>query len=356
MPNGFQWDPNADQTFTGLPDILYKPAPSFNKTQGKSFTMNAPAQTLVLQLAHPADSYTTVWGDGSTNQPSVIAVKQGFLIYDASNAKEPQLVLGRAQTSLTVSDDGQFIVKNVVGAGASVGLAVASYGALDIDVANSGIIDIDCTSVDLSPLDVNAPPDPFRTRIDLQDKARMTVVCSDFKLTHGDIDVGSSPNSGYALFWSATGAGASMNLARSTAVFAGTAGGFFGCPALTLTSTHIEASERAACYFQFDSVVPQGGSQFVLGPNQAKMQFDSYSGGNVLPFDFLNKDYPEGLFNCNSKIVDAGEFVVRESSAFGANAMLSKKLIAIDGQIQDAQSTRVNITFEGGYGHVKQVG
>jgi hypothetical protein len=43
MPNGFQWDPNADQTFAGLPDILYKPAPSFNKTQGKSFTMNAPA-------------------------------------------------------------------------------------------------------------------------------------------------------------------------------------------------------------------------------------------------------------------------------------------------------------------------
>jgi hypothetical protein len=146
-----------------------------------------------------------------------------------------------------------------------------------------------------------------------------------------------------------------MYLTKTEVSFDGTGSGFFGSPALTLTGTQIEAVERAACYFQFDSVVPQGGSQFILGPNQAKMQFDSYSGGDVLPFDFLNKNYPEGLFNFDSKIVDAGEFVIREASIFAAKQMLVKKLIIVDGQLQDQNSTRVNITYDGKYAHVKQV-
>jgi hypothetical protein len=54
----FQWDPDNDQTFNGttIPP-LQGPASSFDKVRGKSFTMDAPGQTLTLQVT-PSDAFT----------------------------------------------------------------------------------------------------------------------------------------------------------------------------------------------------------------------------------------------------------------------------------------------------------
>jgi hypothetical protein len=60
----FQWDPNNDQTFNDstIPP-LQGPASSFDKARGKSFTMDAPGQTLTLQIT-PSDMIPS-WGSGS---------------------------------------------------------------------------------------------------------------------------------------------------------------------------------------------------------------------------------------------------------------------------------------------------
>jgi hypothetical protein len=101
-----------------------------------------------------------------------------------------------------------------------------------------------------------------------------------------------------------------------------------------LEGSWITTSDRAVLELQFDAFVmnPDILMRFVLGAGGATFRLDGYSGND--PFDFRNKDYPYGLFDIQSDAAgpsaNRSEFVIQDpTKAFGVEAMISKRLIAI---------------------------
>jgi hypothetical protein len=352
----FQWDPNADQTYNG-PAILKLPglAASFNKAQGKSFTMEAPGQTLTLEITDKEG--TTNWGNsgGSGGTPTSINVRRGNLIYDASRAPGAESNIGFANPAiLTVENDAQFIATGGASTNSGDGLNLGdTAGTLTINVTNNALVEISCVALQFEAISLN---------VTVAQMARMSVGCFDgFYLNTGTFSVSSSPDAGYSLSW-AVGAGESglMQLANTFVGFIGGSSGLLKAPALTLDrGTFIRTDDTSTCTLQFDSFTlqgnpPRGTARFILGPGKARIQIDSYSDG-ALPFDFIKNDYPEGMFNIVSDgTINGGEFVIRVSSAFQANAIWSKKLVAIDGVVQ-SELGRINVTHDAGYATIKQI-
>jgi hypothetical protein len=105
----FEWDPNADQTYSDDADLtLPRIASAFNKTAGTSFTMDAPKRKLTLQLT-PSTTHT-LWGEFNGSPPeTIIDVKRGTLEYDARNSEYATLLF-LATGTLTVENEGRFVV------------------------------------------------------------------------------------------------------------------------------------------------------------------------------------------------------------------------------------------------------
>jgi hypothetical protein len=247
----------------------------------------------------------------------------------------------------SVDNDARFIVTGRAADGTN-GLVISSSGGdLALTVEDSGRVNIDCGKVQ------------FRSRgsrILVANMGRMSLSCSGpFAAYHTAFLADSSPKSGLSLSLAVAADGPeTMSLASSSMLVLAAATGLLRCPELLLTNgTLIGVAETAACSLQFDSVVVQGNSVFDLGKGEAKMQFDSYTDGKV-PFDFINKNYPEGLFNIISDgTVNGGTFVIRATSQIEANAIIGKKLVAIDGVVQSG-FTRLSSIYDGQYVTVKQ--
>lgn len=354
----FTWDPNSDQTYNGDIDLfLPGTASSFNKAAGTSFTMDAPWQTLTLQITPSTGKDATAWGIGSGSMPTVIEVKRGTLVYDASVA-EAILFFAfdmESETNLIVRNDAQFRVQgSILQDGEFV---IYSTGIFNINVQDEGVLDLSSAFFAIPSGSVVS-----FANIAISGKARMAVGSSDsFQVSSATIHVTSRPDTGHSLEWATKGheAQTAMVLAGTAINFEGEASSLLKAPTLTLTDTRMRTADAATTYLQSDSVVAVGGSQFVLGPGKAKVQFDAYSQEGQ-PFHLLGGEiYPQGMFEITSEgSVNGGEFLIREKQggAIAAAKILAEKLIAIDGEPQDGNSDRVRCRIEAdGYIHIRQI-
>jgi hypothetical protein len=339
----FQWDPNSDQTYNDSADLsLPGVASAFNKAETKTFTMDAPTQTLALQIT--GQDSRTIWGIGSGPAPATISVKNGTFVYDASRSTGTTLAFGaQAATTLTVENSAQFIITGGPANDGSGFTIEQVAGALTINVTDSGLLDISCAALSATEI-------VGRLSLAIGQKARMSLACiEDLAIGGGLVTVDSSPDAGYSLNWVANNA-LSVSGMRINVIVESSA--ILRCSQLILSGARIQASNAATCVLQFDSVSPDG-SQFILGTGRAKTQFDAYSEG-ALPFDFLNKNYPEALFNIISGGgVNGGHFAIRAASPAAATAMVAKRLVAID-NVPQADESRLNITWDAGYATVRQ--
>ncbi|MDQ8730019.1 hypothetical protein [Bradyrhizobium sp. LHD-71] len=338
----FRWDPTADQTYQGDGDTLKGQASSFSKASGKSFTMDAAGSTLVLQVTPPGD--ITTWGDGAGTAPTAINFKRGTFTYDASSAITELWFgsLGTPETNLTIQNDARFIVAEPGPAGT---LLVGSIGILNVNIQDEGVADIGCMFFAL-PRDETS-----FVNMTLSGMAQMAVATSQtFQISSATINVASAPASGYSLAWTTSGTDAdvAMTLDGTEANFTGEASGLLKAPTLTLSDTRVKTADSANIDLQSDSIRVRSGSQFILGPGTAKMQFESYSPKGQ-PFDFLNSPtgtYPEGMFEISSNgVINGGEFLIGNGNAFAAARILKDKLIAIDGVPQE-RAGRVSCQLE----------
>jgi hypothetical protein len=329
----FQWDPNNDQTYNLDQDLsLPGPASNFSKATGKSFTMDSPLQTLTLQITPLGQGTNTTWGDGAGTAPTTINVERGTFIYDGRNGGATLLFLGNLdfgylETTIAVKNDAQFVVKS---SDLNNGVGIQSDGSLNFAIEGTAVADVNCIFIGLPS------EETFSVNISVADMAQMSVACSTgFSLINGTVNVSSSPATGHSLNWIATHTGVdeSLLLVKTFMEFSAASSGLLRCPVLALTDTRIATLDTAACFFEFDSIAPTAGSQFILGPGTAKMQFAPYTAGKY-PFDFIGKTYPEGLFEIKSAgTVNGGAFVIR-GSVFDANAIVTRGHVAIDGEVQ----------------------
>jgi hypothetical protein len=154
------------------------------------------------------------------------------------------------------------------------------------------------------------------------------------------------------LSWLATLPTQSMTLTNSFMGFASASSSLLRCPYLVLNNTRIEARGGAACSLQFDAVAPSpANAQFVIGAGGGTMQFDAYTEGG-LPFDFLNKSYPQALFNFNTSSPNSGGgFTIRVASRSAATTLVAKGLIGIDNHPQFDES-QLNVAYDAGFATV----
>jgi hypothetical protein len=349
----FQWDPDNDQTFNGttIPP-LQGPASSFDKVRGKSFTMDAPGQTLTLQVT-PSDAFTT-WGRGNGTAPAVIDVKNGTLIYDANTNKSARtrLILGDffsplLELTLTVENDARFAVMADSSNGGGGALIQSNFG-LGIGVTGSGIVDIAC---DLFSVE---PTNGAQANIAVAQEAQMSTVTSgNFVVGNAAIDISSSPATGSSLNWVCNWPDATaMQLHQTSMGFSAKSNGLLRSPGLAVDGTRVTTRDTAVCSLQFDSFASRGDSHFILGPGTAKMQFDPYTAGKY-PFDFVNNTYPQGLFDITSAgSVNKGTFVIKVASGFDAAAIVTRGYVAIDGVVQG--TNHLNYEYKNGYAIVYQ--
>jgi hypothetical protein len=349
----FQWDPNNDQTFNGskIPP-LQGPASSFDKARGKSFTMDAPGQTLTLQIT-PSDTITS-WGSGSGTAPAVIDIKNGTFIYDAHTNKGDRTTLWFGdlrspllEMALSVENDARFVVIGDSSKGGGEARIVSTHGT-SISVADNGIIDIACDAFDVNALDGSA------VNIAVTQGAQMSTVTSgNFIVGNATVDISSSPAAGSSLNWVCNWPDATAMLFLHTSVgFSAKSNGLLRSPGLSVDGTHITTRDTAVCSLQFDSFATREDSHFILGPGTATMQFDPYTAGKY-PFDFINNTYPQGLFDITSAgTVNKGTFMIKVASGFDAAAIVTKGNVAIDGVVQG--TNHLNYEYKNGYAIVYQ--
>jgi hypothetical protein len=350
----FTWDPNKPQTYSLDQDLpLPGTAESFNKTVGNGFTMDAPFYTLTLQVS--SGSYTT-WGAGDDMTPTLIKVERGTFAYSGPDTgitflNFADIGSSTSQTALTVENDAKFIVTG------PNGVVFGQSGALNITITDQGLVDVTC-------LELNFPQqEGVAVDVRIEQAARMSIVSTGyFQIENGTIRISSAPETGNSLYWASTSpqASGSMELDSTVVDFSEGSSGFFRSLAFTLADTRIRVGDTAKCDLRFDSAKVQDGSQFILGPGKARMQFEGYTSGKR-PFDFINDEpkrrYPQGMFEFTSEgTVNGGSFVIQVGSGFEANAIVSNGFVAIDGDVQ-TKLGRVDATFDPStqYATIKQI-
>jgi hypothetical protein len=350
----FEWDPNKTQTYSLDQDLpLDGPAESFNKAPGVGFTMDASFGSLTLR---PNDGGSTTWGTGTGDTATFISVERGAFTYE-TRLPHGILYLGSPQleTNLTVTNDAKFVVTSAL-SGTDEGLQVNSGGALNINVEGEGLLEISCAVVGMAN---NSLGDDY-VIIAVSDLARMSVSAAySLTLISATVSVNSTPDSGYSLSLTAGHTGdptRSLVLQATQIGLVAQSNGHFRAPGLSLIDSRLRAVDTATCNFQFDSATVSETSRFILGAGTAKMQFDAYSDG-AYPFDFRNDDpkkrYPAGMFDFTSDGTrNGGQFAIRVSSAFDANAIVTNGFVAIDGDVVGLD--RVKAPFVGGYAIVTQ--
>lgn len=283
----FQWDPNADQTYNDNISLILNGTPStFKKVLGTSFTMDAPWQTLTLQVdAKSVDDLLTHWGASPGSGGTNISLNNGTLVYDAGHSRLPSVRFGLTSTDVTVSGTSSFQIRNTMDV----------YAGAHFLVEDKGSVDIECGKF--------TDPNYFRALV--QNEATMSVKASySINMRTGDIE---------CFDW-------------STLRFEG--------KSLTCgNGAHFAVGGGSRMSLFFDEIVVDGAQAFTLGDignvagDSAKMLFDSYSSGKS-PFDFLNSDYPEGMFQIYTESPNI-EFLISypEDGEAAAAAIVQKKLI-----------------------------
>jgi hypothetical protein len=139
----FVWDPQDDQTFTGPGQTVTQPPQIFNKLIGYYFSMEAPGQTLTLQVT---DGSECVWGGPPLAFPppttsTDIGIKRGNFAFNSNG----RLQLGVADlpltpTRLTVENDARFTIAGT--------LTLVTGETFFIKASNESVFDINCRQIE----------------------------------------------------------------------------------------------------------------------------------------------------------------------------------------------------------------
>jgi hypothetical protein len=352
MPCDFQWDSSTDQIFNCEEDkILSGPPEDFNKSPGKTFTMDAPGQTLTLKnVGHSSRTtervlYGTTWYGSDPNAPAAtptIDVKRGTFIYDAGDLGAT-LHLGNFQDSnfilmtLSVENDATFLIRGNAGPVNSEGVKITS-GDVNIGIYDQGLLDVSCGAFILGY--TLGERNEHTVDIGITGMARMSIVADGaYGLNSATINVNSSPPAGdYSLKMvcplDSPSSEYNALLGPGAVNFSAASRGLFNSQSIGFQDVRIMAADTAVCTFQTNFVTAVGSPQFILAPRSAKMQFESWSNG-ALPFDFRNKEYPKKLFNFTTSpdSPNNSEFVIRVSDGFIGNELVNKGLFAVDGEL-----------------------
>jgi hypothetical protein len=350
----FVWDVYNNQCFTGPGQTVKDPPQRFDKIAGNFFSMDAPGQTLTLEID---DNETlTTWSQGDLNFPpptpsTEIGVKNGHFVFKSNAFLEFGFPAENTITRLAVENEARFTIEG--------SLEVLAHANLAIDVKNKGRLDMNCRLIDFSQpsVDVWHPGDrgPPRIKITVQDTAQVSMTSSSsFSMSNATVTVFSSTQPGpdeYALRL-LSGSADPLTLIRSALTFSGRPKGLLRCPMLVMDDTFIKAAGDSLCFLQFNGLSPTDGAHFALG-GRAQMKFDSFSGGSEAgPFQFISGgQYSKGLFAFENaaSTVDTGGFVIRVTYFPEAkNAILTQQLVSVDGEPQGNESL-INITQSGDY-------
>lgn len=105
-------------------------------------------------------------------------------------------------------------------------------------------------------------------------------------------------------------------------------------------------------FIECDAIDLDSDTVFSLGHGSAAITFDGTNGGRA-PFEFLDKDYPEGIFNfITTEGPNVGRLRFRGiGSAFEFAMMIQKNLITIDGIPESQSPHQCTWTREGDTDH-----
>lgn len=343
----FQWNPDIDQTYDDDADLPLPGSPGdFNKSNGKSFTMNAENRTLTLAVTTTQDSHTTWGADVLSPSHTVIYAKAGTLKYEVQPNTRHSVILDLASaTTLEVSNGGIFnFAGTQVGEFATIGEDV-EIGALDY-----GVIDIDSGQCSMGSDGLT----PGRVNITVKSQARMAINASTIEIVNGEISIAASPGDDQQAFTLLTPADTQnrLSLINVKAYFVDTSNAVFSSPRFAMGSntrggTQVRVADAAQLDVKFDTATFGASSFFHVGRSgsSAAIRFEGYTPG-VAPFDFQNKRYPQGLFDFAS---DAGGayMIYLPGNAFAKQFMLDAGVIAIDGQPQN-NDNRLFFTYDTG--------
>ncbi|CAM3611312.1 hypothetical protein BOSP111201_15735 [Bordetella sputigena] len=343
----FQWNPDIDQTYNDDADLSLPGSPGdFNKSSGKSFTMDAENHTLTLAVTTTQDSYTIWSADVLTPSHTVIYVKAGTLKYEVQPDTQHAVILDLASaTTLEVSNGGVFSLADTqVGQFATIGEDVA------IAVLDNGLIDIDSVQCSMGSDGLTAG----RVNITVKSQARMAINAGTIAIANGEMNIAASPVNDEPAFTLATPANAQnlLSLINVKAYFVDTSSVVLSSPRLIVDKnerggTQVRVADAAQLDVKFDTGTFGASSFFHIGRSgsSAAIRFEGYTPG-VAPFDFENKRYPQGLFDFASDA--GGAYVIYlPGNAFAKQFMLNAGVIAIDGQPQN-NDNRLFFTYDTG--------
>lgn len=348
MPDIFIWKPNENQTYN-FPEPYESIAPSFDKEAGKSFSMVRPAGTLTL-LSRQSSVWGGTFDDGIP--PVEIDLRSGALVMrglsgdskgvDFTMGPYPHKLIGHPFVNLRILDASFEVSRfDTVNAGGLVPplLGMSIDLLLDLEMAGASRYQVDCRLY------------ASTKRLHLKDRSALKVRAEEIVLTFSEYYVSPTllphlPGGNYSLDMESTGG--TMEIAESRLAFGKSANSSMKSKKITLRKrVGVAAQEDANVKFVTDSVDFYDGASaatFSIA-HDANVEFETYSGGK--PFDFLSdKKYPEALFNFQStpQSKSKGKFTLYGAgSAFEKSAMLSKRVVAVDGV---PQSTDKLLNFD----------
>jgi hypothetical protein len=348
MASAFQWDPNSDQTYDAdSSQDIYGPAANFNKAPGKSFTMNAPLQTLGIHVTDILSGI--IWGGQSTS--CYINITSGT--FKISKDSEGIAGIGLLNVILNIDENGVFIIDEV---------QIESYDP-DLPDASSTMMCNGNFHSNVTALPVAI----YNFSLFIMGTGQFYLGAAGIAIGKSSVYVKSNPSSGPAFALDAP----QMELYSQIAVYESPA--LFRAEELLIGSNSskgvgvIDAQLNSRIQIQADLIrfdYDDNYSPFILRGNSpgstASIRFDPYSPSH-LPFDFLqpqNPPYPQGMFNILTGGNPPGsEYVIIYDSNNGsaaATAVLANKLIAVDGQPVDQTDSRVYCRYENdGYIHIR---
>ncbi|UXU85374.1 hypothetical protein [Burkholderia sp. S-53] len=348
MPEIFTWNPHENQVYN-IPGKNESSAPSFDKDAGKSFSMIPPAGTLTL-----LSRQSSVWGGSVDDRipPVEIDLRSGELVMrglssvskgvDFTMGPYAQKFIGHPFVNLRILDASFEVSRfDTVNAGGPVPplLGVNVDLLLDLQMAGTSRYHVDCRIY------------ASTKKLHVKDRSAVNVRAEEIVLTFSEYYVSPTllpqlPGGDYSLDMESTGG--TMEIAESRLAFGKNAKSSMKSKKIILRRrVGVAAQDNANARFVTDSVdfYDSASTATFSIAHDANVEFETYSGSK--PFDFLSDTkYPEGLFNFQAtpQSKSKGKFTLYGAgSAIEKSAMLSKRVVAVDGV---PQSTDALLNFD----------
>jgi hypothetical protein len=343
----FVWDQKDNQTFAGPGQTATQPPQVFNKWAGHYFSMEAPGQTLTLEVSDGSYNFWSMAGQETPPPTSStdIGVKKGNFVFKSNGTLQLGFEIPSTPTRLTVDNDARFTIGGT--------LKLIALQGVSINANKESVFDINCGQIDFSEAGAGARS----VFITATDTARISMAASStFNMSKASVTVSSSSGADpdeYALKLLSTDDPGSLTLTGSSVTFNIKARGLLRSQALALDNTTIQANGDAACALQFNAVSPTNGAKFALN-NRATMKFDSFSGGSHSPpFNFFLNTYQPGLFAfADASSASGAAFVIRALAKEAEDRILTQGLVSVGGENQyDAK--KLSFTYDAGYLTIK---